>query len=116
MGMDRREFVDRSALVAGALFLSAAEWTAKAWAAGPADEDLLSQMRWLNEPASAKVSGSAITVRSRAKTDFWQKTFDGYIADSGHFFHLPASGDFTFTALVAGRSIHCSVNKGFTQS
>lgn len=103
MGMDRRQFVDRSALVAGALFLNAAQWPAKAWAAAPANEDLLSHMSWMNDPASAKISGNAITVRSRAKTDFWQKTFDGYAADSGHFFHLPASGDFTFTALINGQ-------------
>src|SRR5579859_1954551 len=103
MGMDRRQFMDRSALVAGALFLNAAQWTAKAWAGASANEDLLSHMSWMNEPASSKITGSAITVRSRAKTDFWQKTFDGYAADSGHFFHLPASGDFTFTALISGQ-------------
>jgi len=60
-------------------------------------------MSWMNEPASAKITGNAITARSRAKTDFWQKTFDGYMADNGHFFHLPASGDFTFTALMNGQ-------------
>jgi regulation of enolase protein 1 (concanavalin A-like superfamily) len=103
MGMDRRQFVDRSALVAGALFLDLAQWTAKAWASPSANEDLFSHMSWMNEPASAKITGNAITVRSRAKTDFWQKTFDGYMADNGHFFHLPASGDFTFTALINGQ-------------
>src|SRR5690349_11301782 len=103
MGMDRRQFVDRSALVAGALFLDAAQWTAKAWASPSASEDLFSHMSWMNEPASAKITGNAITVRSRAKTDFWQKTFDGYMADNGHFFHLSASADFTFTALINGQ-------------
>jgi hypothetical protein len=101
--MDRRQFVDRSALVAGALFWDGAQWTAKAWAAASADEDLFSHMAWMNEPGSAKITGNAITVRSREKSDFWQKTFDGYVADSGHFFHLPASGDFTFTALINGQ-------------
>lgn len=99
MGLDRREFVGRSALVAGGLFLRAAD----VWAAPPPQADLLSRMHWMNEPASAKIDGNAITVRSRAKTDFWQKTFDGYIADSGHFFHLPASGNFKFTALINGK-------------
>jgi len=103
MGMDRRQFLDRSALVAGALFLDAAQWTAIARASPSANEDLFSHMSWMNEPASAKITGNAITVRSRAKTDFWQKTFDGYMADSGHFFHLPASRDFTFTALINGQ-------------
>jgi uncharacterized protein len=103
MGMDRRQFIDGSALVAGALFLDAAQMTTKAWAAAAANDDVLGRMSWLNEPASAKIAGNAITVRSRAKTDFWQKTFDGYAADTGHFFHLPASGDFTFTALINGQ-------------
>ena len=103
MGMDRRQFVNRSALAAGALFLNGAQSTARAWAAASANEDLFSRMNWMNEPASAKIAGNAITVRSRGKTDFWQKTFDGHAADSGHFFHLSASGDFTFTAVINGQ-------------
>jgi len=69
----------------------------------PASDGLLSRMSWMNEPASAKIAGSEITVRIRAKTDFWQKTFDGYVADSGHFFHLTASVEFTFTASINGK-------------
>jgi uncharacterized protein len=99
MGMDRRKFLGQSALLAGGLTFSVTE----AWAAPQQHADLLSQMSWLNEPASAKINGTEIAVRSRAKTDFWQKTFDGYVADSGHFFHLPASGNFTFTALINGK-------------
>jgi hypothetical protein len=60
------------------------------------------RMTWLNEPASSKISGGQLTVRSRPKTDFWRKTFYGYVTDSGHFFHLPASGDFVFQARVNG--------------
>jgi regulation of enolase protein 1 (concanavalin A-like superfamily) len=70
----------------------------------PSPQDtLFSRMSWLNEPASSKIAGDQIVVRSRAKTDFWQKTFDGYVADSGHFYHLSTSGDFTFTASINGR-------------
>jgi hypothetical protein len=99
MGMDRRKFVGRSAVVAGGVILGVTD----AWATPAQQADLWSQMKWMNEPASAKINGSEIAVRSRAKTDFWQKTFDGYVADSGHFFHLPASGNFTFTALINGK-------------
>src|SRR5262245_31224245 len=60
------------------------------------------QMTWLNEPASSKRSGEKLFVRSRAKTDFWRKTFYGYITDNGHFFHLSANGDFAFQARVNG--------------
>ena len=52
---------------------------------------------------SAKIAGEQIVVRSRAKTDFWQKTFDGYVADSGHFDHLSVTGDFTFTGCINGK-------------
>src|SRR5689334_15138698 len=71
--MDRRQFVNRSAAAAGSLLWGGAHGTAKAWAAAAANDDLLSRMSWLNEPASAKIAGNTITVRSRAKTDFWQK-------------------------------------------
>lgn len=63
---------------------------------------LFDRMTWLNEPASSKRSGSKLIVRSRAKTDFWRKTFYGYVTDNGHFFHLSATGDFVFQARVHG--------------
>jgi len=65
--------------------------------------ELAGRMQWMNEPAVAHISNGVITVRSRPKTDFWRKTYTGTIADSGHFLHLTASGDFVFTARVAGR-------------
>lgn len=65
--------------------------------------DLIGRMTWTNDPASSTRSGDKLTVRSRAKTDFWRKTFYGYITDNGHFFHLPANGDFTFQARVNGQ-------------
>ena len=37
MGMDRRQFVDRSALLAAALSINASQWPVKAWAAEPAN-------------------------------------------------------------------------------
>jgi regulation of enolase protein 1 (concanavalin A-like superfamily) len=60
-------------------------------------------MKWLNEPASATFSGASLVVKSRPKTDFWRKTFYGYITDNGHFFHLPVSGKFVFEARVDGQ-------------
>lgn len=98
MLMDRRRFIDRSILATGALLLNSTYVSA---AAGP--EELWNRMSWLNEPASAKIAGSELLVRSRAKTDFWQKTFDGYVADNGHFYHLSAKGDFSFTASTNGK-------------
>jgi regulation of enolase protein 1 (concanavalin A-like superfamily) len=65
--------------------------------------DLLSRMTWLNNPATSHRDGNTLTIRSIPKTDFWRKTFYGYITDNGHFFHLPATGDFSFQARVNGQ-------------
>ena len=64
--------------------------------------DLLSRMSWLNPPASEHFDGGILTVRSKGKTDFWRKTFYGYITDNGHFMHLPILGEFTLQARVNG--------------
>ncbi len=64
---------------------------------------LLAKMKWFNEPASAKQSGNQLVVTTKAKTDFWRKTFYDYVTDNGHFFFLPVTGDFTFESLVAGK-------------
>jgi len=87
-------------LTAGVVLL---EQASNAQVASSPQGSLLSRMTWLNEPASAKIAGEQIVVRSRAKTDFWQKTFDGYVADSGHFDHLSVTGDFTFTGCINGK-------------
>jgi regulation of enolase protein 1 (concanavalin A-like superfamily) len=64
--------------------------------------DLLSRMSWMNAPASEHFAEGVLTVRSRGKTDFWRKTFFGYVTDNGHFMHLPVAGEFTFQARVNG--------------
>src|SRR2546425_7557187 len=64
---------------------------------------LWGQMKWLNEPASVKQRGEELTVTTKAKTDFWRKTFYDYVTDNGHFFFLPVTGDFTFESRVAGK-------------
>ncbi len=56
----------------------------------------------MNSPESVKRDGDKLIVQSRAKTDFWRKTFYRYITDNGHFFYLRASGDFTFQGASTG--------------
>lgn len=68
-----------------------------------ANADLIARMTWFNEPAASKRVGEKLIVRSRPKTDFWRKTFYGYITDNGHFLHLRADGDFIFEARVNGQ-------------
>ena len=101
MRWDRRTFLRQSVLAAsgftgGRLF---AEVHPRSMAA----DSLVERMTWLNEPASWKGFDGKLHVRSRAKTDFWRKTFYGYITDNGHFFHLPVSGEFTFEARIGGQ-------------
>jgi hypothetical protein len=65
--------------------------------------DLVERMTWMNEPASWKRTGDTLAVQSRGKTDFWRKTFLGYVTDNGHLLRVSAAGEFTFEARVNGR-------------
>jgi uncharacterized protein len=104
MKLDRRNFVRESLLLTGAVAVApTVAATLPSLAITPPAEDLVARMTWFNEPASWKKSGDQLIVHSRPKTDFWRKTFYGYITDNGHFFHLPASGDFVFEARVNGQ-------------
>jgi regulation of enolase protein 1 (concanavalin A-like superfamily) len=51
-------------------------------------------MKWYNEPAKWSHDGDVIMITADAKTDFWRKTHDGGIRDSGHFYFQPVHGDF----------------------
>ena len=64
--------------------------------------DLLSRMTWMNPPASEHYSEGVLTVRSKGKTDFWRKTFYGYVTDNGHFMNLAMMGEFMMQARVNG--------------
>jgi regulation of enolase protein 1 (concanavalin A-like superfamily) len=93
---NRRSFIVLATAFAGALAVM------KSTSAG-ADTDLIARMTWFNEPASTKRVGEKLIVHSRPKTDFWRKTFYGYITDNGHFLHLKTDGDFVFEARVNGQ-------------
>jgi len=36
----------------------------------------------------------------RAQTDFWRKTFYGYVTDNGHFYHRPVTDGFSGVSMV----------------
>lgn len=101
----RRQFTAQMLTLTGAALFGDKIFRPAALAADSpsAGGDLMGRMKWLNEPASATVSENKLVVRARPKTDFWRKTFYGYITDNGHFFHLPVSGDFVFEARVDGQ-------------
>jgi regulation of enolase protein 1 (concanavalin A-like superfamily) len=98
----RRTFIQQAAgLALAAQAARAAEDEMKLWfEAG----DLVSKMAWLNPPASVNFEpGGVITARAKSRTDFWRKTFYGYITDNGHFFHIKVFGEFMFQARVNGK-------------
>ena len=73
---------------------------------------------WLGEPPEWSEVGDTITVRTRARTDFWCRTGQDdltaddwsalnleppeYVVDNGHFLYEVAQGDFIATARVSG--------------
>jgi regulation of enolase protein 1 (concanavalin A-like superfamily) len=106
MRSTRRDFVGISLAAA-----AATQANGQAPATPPADKptlvpraggDLLTRMSWLNPPAHEHYSEGKLSARSKGKTDFWRKTFYGYVTDNGHFLHLPVAGEFKFTARVDG--------------
>lgn len=100
---DRREFLRDAVVLSAAMLLGGAPCALGAQSGAATNADLVARMQWMNNPASWKNDGDRIVVHSRPKTDFWRKTFYGYITDNGHFLHLPAKGDFTFEARVNGQ-------------
>ena len=58
---------------------------------------------WLNAPHRWKLEGSSLLCTADPKTDFWRKTFYGYITDNGHFYYRMVRGDFTTQLKVSGQ-------------
>ncbi|MFF5081730.1 DUF1349 domain-containing protein [Actinoplanes sp. NPDC000266] len=58
-------------------------------------------MKWLNEPSVWSHENGVIRAVTELKTDFWRETFYDWTTDNGHFYHRPATGDFTAEAIVS---------------
>lgn len=58
-------------------------------------------LRWKNEPPRWHEDDGALHVTTGAATDFWSRTFYGFVRDSGHVRYRPVSGDFTATVQVS---------------
>jgi regulation of enolase protein 1 (concanavalin A-like superfamily) len=96
----RRNLLEQAAGIA--LAASFAGTRDAAGASPRAGGELLSRMSWLNPPAAEHYGDGILTVRSKGKTDFWRKTFYGYVTDNGHFMYLPLLGEFTLQARISG--------------
>lgn len=57
--------------------------------------------RWINEPAEWRAEGETIYLTAEPKTDFWRKTYFGYVTDNGHVYGRDVSGDFEATVKVS---------------
>jgi regulation of enolase protein 1 (concanavalin A-like superfamily) len=62
---------------------------------------VLADMSWLNEPQEWSLRDGVLHAVTDLRTDFWRATFYGWTTDNGHFYHHPATGDFTAEAVVS---------------
>lgn len=60
------------------------------------------EFRWLNEPADWRGDVDYLTLTTGDRTDFWRKTFYGFVRDSGHAWLTPVTGDFSATVSFRG--------------
>ena len=63
----------------------------------------LAQGSWYNPPERWSLEAGVLRVVTDARTDFWRKTFYGFIRDNGHFLGLTVRGPFTAQVHVQGR-------------
>ena len=52
-------------------------------------------MQWLNEPSKWTAQDNRLYATSDGETDFWRRTHDDGIRDSGHFYFESVVGNFT---------------------
>jgi regulation of enolase protein 1 (concanavalin A-like superfamily) len=73
-----------------------------------ANATLPPQLRWHCEPTQWSLDPvkRVLHLSPNAHTDFWQRTHYGFEADSGHFLHLRAAGDFILTTKVTSHPCH----------
>jgi regulation of enolase protein 1 (concanavalin A-like superfamily) len=100
MGINRRDFLRTSALLAGAASIAgraaADEHPART------GKDLIADMEWLHEPLHWQRSGDSVVVETNPKSDFWREPSDDF-RDSGHFFYVTQGGNFSFRARFSGK-------------
>jgi uncharacterized protein len=61
-------------------------------------------VQWLNEPPAwrADAETQSIQVHAAPHTDFWRKTHDDGVRDTGHFYFQPITGNFVARVRVMG--------------
>ena len=64
---------------------------------------MLDGFSWINEPADWEAEPRSLRLVTEFGTDFWQHTFYGFRRDNGHALLRPVAGDFTASAVIAGK-------------
>jgi hypothetical protein len=94
----------RRAFLAGAATTAVSLTLVQSSLAVPGGDDDNSQApQWLNPSRRWKKDGSLLLCTADPKTDFWRKTFYGYITDNGHLYYRRVRGDFTTQVKVSGQ-------------
>lgn len=57
-------------------------------------------LTWHCKPENWRIEDDSLLLSTDPKTDFWQKTHYGFIADNGHFLHTDIEGDFVMETQV----------------
>jgi uncharacterized protein len=92
--ISRRSFVTATAVAAAGILIPETLLASDP----PAEKET-----WLNEPHKWRREGNALLCTADPKTDFWRKTYYGYITDNGHFLRRKVHGDFVATIKVTGQ-------------
>jgi regulation of enolase protein 1 (concanavalin A-like superfamily) len=58
------------------------------------------RLNWYNPPSKWHMRDSCLVIEPDAKTDYWQKTHYGFVADNGHFLFADVTGDGIITTKV----------------
>ena len=64
------------------------------------------RLTWFNPPQIWRIDNSSLIVEPDAKTDYWQRTHYGFVADNGHFLFTEVEGDFIVTTKVRFNPAH----------
>lgn len=95
--LSRRHFL--AAAAAGSLSLAAPGGFARQ----PTQAAAFPEGGWLNPPRVWRRDGASLIVTADPKTDFWRKTFYGYITDNGHLYYRRQEGEFITRLKVNGQ-------------
>lgn len=62
---------------------------------------MFERMTWLNEPQQWDIVEGCLRTVTKYKTDFWRKTFYGFVRDDGHFLYEDVTGDFAVEVTIS---------------